>query len=139
MFYELNKLSYQVEEDEKRSRLWFELLVDGETVENLIKDEKAIPHYYFEDDENDLPYYINYENKKLHFLGVCICGHDGCGNIACEMEKDENFVNLKVFFYGSGYKPAEDIKFRFSRENYDSVIGEIRKRAKEYKEANENK
>jgi len=123
----LNKLGYQVEEekDTRSPKLWFELVIDGETVENLIDGEKAIPHYYFVDDGDDLPFYVNYENKKLHFLGVCICGHDSCGSTDCEIEKDNNFVTLKVFYYDGGYKPPEDIKFRFSRENFDSVISEI--------------
>lgn len=136
----LNKLSFQTEEENaRRSILWFELFIDGESIEKLLEDEKAIPHYYFEDVENDLPFYINYEGKKLHFLGVCTCGNDGCGNIACEIEKDESFVDFKVFYPEGGYKPPKDIIFKFTRENYDSVVSQITKQAKEYKEATENK
>ena len=32
-----------------------------------------------------------------------------------------------------------ELKFRFSRENYESVVNEIKRQAKEYKEAKENK
>ncbi|MGI8467464.1 MAG: hypothetical protein ACR2N3_03345 [Pyrinomonadaceae bacterium] len=136
---ELNKLSYQTEEtNARRSILWFELLIDGETVEKLIEDEKAIPYYLFEDEDVDLPALFDYEDKKYHIIGVCTCGHFGCGSTDCEIEKDENFVNLKVIFRGS-YKPPKDFKFKFSRENYDSVIGEIKKRAKEYKEKINNR
>lgn len=133
----LNKLSYQIEEekDSFQSNLWFELLIDGEPVEKLFGDEKAIPHFYFvEDDEIDLPLAFNYENKKFHLLGVCTCGHSGCGSTNCEIEKDENFANLKVPIYRE-FKLASELKFRFSRNNYDSVISEIKKRAKEYNEA----
>lgn len=137
----LNKLSYRTieQKDEFLPELWFELIVDGESIEKFIGEDKAIPYYYFEDDGDDLPFYINtYHNKKLHFLGVCSCGSDGCGHRACEVEKDESFVNIQVFFYGS-YKPQENIEFRFSRENYDFVISEIRKRSKEYKKTKEIK
>ena len=135
----LNKLSFQTEEENaRRCILWFELLIDGETVENLLGDEKAIPHYYFEDDGNDLPHFFDYENRKHHLLGVCTCGNDGCGHIACEIEKSENFVVFRVYFYGSNKHP-KDVKFKFSRENYDSAIGEIKRQAKEYKENIENK
>jgi len=137
----LNELSYRIEEekDSRSPKLWFELLIDGESIEKLLGDEKAIPHYYFEDVENDLPFYINFEGKKLHLLGVCICGHDGCGSIDCEIEKDNDFVDFKVFYPEGGYKPPEDIKFRFSRGNYDFVISEIKRKAREYKESRELK
>ncbi len=136
----LNKLSYRIEETEvaRRSILWFELLIDGEPIEKLIGDEKAIPYYFFEENDTDLTTFFDYENKKYHVVGICACGDAGCGSTDCEIEKVENFVNLQVIFRG-GYKHPKDLKFKFSRENYDSVISEIKKRAKEYKEANEDK
>lgn len=136
----LNKLSYQVEEEKnaRRSILWFELLIDDETVDKLIGDEKAIPYYFFEDNDVDLPTFFDYENKKFHVIGVCTCGDIGCGSTNCEIEKNENSVNLQVIF-PAGYKPQKDFKFKFLRENYDSIIDEIKKRAKEYKEAKEKK
>ncbi|HEY0428551.1 MAG TPA: hypothetical protein VGC76_12290 [Pyrinomonadaceae bacterium] len=135
---ELNKLSFQVIEGERNSLtgLCFELLIDGESIEKFIGEDKAIPYYLFEEDEVDLPAFLDYEKKKYHVIGVCICGDAGCGSTDCEIEKDENVVDLQVIFRG-GYQPPEDIKFRFSRENYDAVIGEIKHRAKEYKEAGE--
>ena len=141
----LNKLSFQIEEEKntRSPKLWFELVIDGEPIEKFIGGDKAIPHYYFDESENDyfdksennLPYEINYDNKKLYLLGVCICGHAGCGSTECEIEKDENFVDLKVFFPSAGYQPPEEIKFRFARENYESVISEITRQAKEYKKS----
>ncbi len=137
----LNKLSYQTEEEKntRSPKLWCELLIDGESIEKFVGEDKAIPHYYFEGNENELPYYVNYQSKKLHLLGVCICGDSGCGSTDCEIEKDQDYVELKVFYPSGGYQPPEEIKFRFARENYDSVISEIRRQAKEYKEAKENK
>ncbi len=144
----VNKLSFQTEEEKgnRFPKLWFELFVDGESIKKLISDEKAIPHYYFDESENEhfeeseknLPYEINYEGKKLYLLGVCICGHAGCGSTQAELEKSEDFVDLKVFFPSGGYQPPEEIKFSFARENYESVIDEITKLAKEYKEKSEN-
>lgn len=138
---ELNKLGYQVEEqkDSRRPNLWFELVIDGEPIENFIGEDKSIPYYYFDGDENDLPLQRNFENRKLYLLGVCICGESGCGSTECEVEKNQDSVELKVFYPSWGYQPPKEIKFRFSRENYDSVISEIRERAKEYKEATEIK
>jgi hypothetical protein len=130
----LNKLTYQTfEEKARRSILWFELLIDGETVEKLIGDEKAIPYFFFDENDVDLPTFLDYQNKKYHVIGICTCGDVGCGSTDCEIEKDENFVNLLVIF-PSGYKHPKELKFTFSRENYDSVIIEIKKRAKKYKE-----
>jgi hypothetical protein len=135
----LNKLSYQVEEDEKRSILWFELIIDEKPIGKLIEDDGAIPHYFFEDNEYDLPsYFDSYKNEESYILGVCSCGDIGCGMSQCKIEKDESFVALQVY-YPNNYKPPGDIKFKFSRENFDSVISEIRKQAKLYRETIESK
>ncbi len=139
---ELNKLSYYIHEEERenslQSILWFELLFDGVSIENLIGDDKAIPYYYFEDEDFDLPTFFDYQGKKYHIIGVCICGDAGCGSTDCEIIKDENFVKLKIIFRG-GYKPPTDFMFMFSRKNYDDVIFEIREKSKEYKKKRENK
>ena len=144
----VNKLSFQTEEEKgtRSPKLWFELVIDGEPIEKFIGEDKAIPHYYFDESENDcfdeseknLPYEINYEGKKLYLLGVCICGHAGCGREEAELEKGTDFVDLKVFYPSGGYQPPEEIKFKFARENYESVIDKITKLAKEYKEKSEN-
>lgn len=138
---ELNKLNFRAEEekDTRSPKLWFELLIDGESIEKYIGEDKAIPYYYFEEDTSDLPLQINYEGKKLYLLGVCICGDAGCGSNECEIVKDQNYVEFKVYYPPRGYQPPEEIKFRFARENYESVVSEIKRQAKEYKEARENK
>lgn len=144
----LNKLSFQTEEKDTGSpKLWFELVIDDEPIEKFIGEDKAIPHYYFDESENDyfverdknLPYEIRYNGKIVYLLGVCICGHAGCGSTECEIEKDENFVDLKVFYPLGGYQPPEEIKFRFARENYESVISEITRQAKEYQKTREKR
>ena len=144
----VNRLSFQTEEekDTRSPKLWFELIIDDEPIEKFIGEDKAIPHYYFDESENDyfneseknLPYEINNEGKKLYLLGVCICGHAGCGSIEAELEKDMDFVDLKVFYPSGGYQPPGEIKFRFARENYESVINAITKLAKAYKVKSEN-
>lgn len=138
---ELNKLNFQTEEekDTRSPKLWFELIIDGESIEKYIGEDKAIPYYYFWEDTKDLPVQINYEGKKLYLLGVCICGDAGCGSTECEIEKNQDYVQFKVFYPSGGYQPPEEIKFRFTSENYESVVSAIRKQAKEYKETRENK
>ncbi len=146
---ELNKLSYQVVELNDQSieykyfvdyedflTISFELLIDEAPIGSLLKtNNKAIPYYYF---ENDLPsYFHNYSNKEVHIIGVCSCGVDSCGNATCVLEKGESFVTFREIFK-DGFEFPKDFKFKFSRENYDSVISEIRKRAKEYKETIES-
>ena len=145
----VNKLSFKTEEKKGThfSILWFELLVDDESIEKYIGEDKAIPYnyfenYYFEKDTNDLPFQLNYKgkykDKKLYLIGVCTCGEAGCGSNECEIIKDQDYVELKVFYPSSGYQPPEEIKFKFARENYESVVSEIKRQAKVYKEAREN-
>ncbi len=142
----MNKLGFKAKEEKntRSPKLWFELFIDGESIEKYIGEDKAIPYYYFEDyyfekDTNDLPFQINYKDKKLYLLGVCICGEAGCGSNECEIVKDQNYVEFKGYYPPRGYQPPEEIKFRFARENYESVVSEIKRQAKEYKEARENK
>lgn len=111
----------------------FELLIDEKSVSSLLKaNNKAIPYYYFEKD--DLPFYFhNYRNKEVHIIGVRSCGESGCGESTCVLDKNEDFVIFKEI-YKDGFEFPKDFNFKFSRGNYDSVINEINKLAKEYKE-----
>ncbi len=147
----LNKLSYRIlepndqtiDEDyfvdyEDSLMPSFELLIDGKSVSSLLEaSNKAIPYYYFEN--NDLPsYFHNYRNKEVHIIGVCSCGISSCGSSSCVLEKGRDFVTFKEI-YEDGFEFPKDFSFKFSRENYDFVIDEISKMAKEYKEKVENK
>ncbi len=142
----VNKLSYRIVEPNEQTikedyfvdyqdspTISFELLIDGKPISSLLEaDNKAIPYYYFE--ENDLPsYFHNYRNMKVHTIGICSCGQGGCGESTCVLEKDKDFVVLKEIFK-DGFEFPKDFSFKFSRENYDSVTNEIKKLAEEYKE-----
>lgn len=146
---ELNKLTYRVVEQNDQTieedyfvdyqdspTISFELLIDGKSISSLLEaSNKAIPYYYFE--ENDLPsYFYNYRNKQVHTIGVCSCGVSGCGESTCVLEKSEDFVTFREIFK-DGFEFPEEFQFKFSRQNYESVITEIVKKANEYKKKNE--
>ena len=142
----LNKLSYRIvepneqtiEEDyfvdyEDSPTISFELLIDEKPISSLLEaNNKAIPYHYF--DKDNLPsYFHNYRNKEVHIIGVCSCGQCGCGESTCVLEKNDDFVIFRDIFK-DGFEFPKDFSFKFSRENYNSVINEIKKLAKEYKE-----
>ena len=140
----LNKLSYRIIEPNDQSieddyfvdyedfpTISFELLIDGETISDLLKtNNKTIHYYYF---ENDLPsYFHSYRNKEIHIIGVCSCGIDSCGSATCVLDKGEDLVAFREIFNG-GLEFPKDFEFRFSRENYDSMIKEVIEQANKYK------
>ena len=134
----LNKLSYRIEEEKESTfpGLWIELLVDEKPIDYLTEiGSRTIPQFYFENFENDLPKPSDsYQNKKVHLFGVCSCGIDGCGSAICEINKSKDLVSLEIKV-PEAYKSPTNYQFTFSRENYDAVIGEIKKQIKEYNES----
>ncbi len=108
------------------------MLIDDQTISSWLKTEdKAIPYFYFtENEEIDLPSCV-YENELIYFLAVCSCGDAGCGSFTMKMTKDENDVNLTAIDYGFGNDRREP-NFCFARENYDLVIKEIKEKAREF-------
>ncbi|HEX8638260.1 MAG TPA: hypothetical protein VF692_09370 [Pyrinomonadaceae bacterium] len=121
---ELNKLSYRVInwENEFLPSDYIELVVDGEPISVMLKSEyKSIPFRLFRND--DLPsYHQKYTGKRIYILGVCSCAEAGCGHSGCELEKKKNFVVFQEIF-ADNHESHKELKF--SRENYDSVVGEI--------------
>lgn len=135
---ESNKLSFRVEEEIESTfpGLWIELLIDEKSVNYLAEiDCRTIPQVYFDDCEIDLPKPTDsYQNRKTHLFGVCSCGIDGCGSAVCEIEKNDDFVKLKIIA-PKEFESSTNNQFKFSRKNYESVIGEIKKQIKEYNES----
>lgn len=124
----LNKLSYRLLDDDY---LCIELLIDGNPIEGLAEaDNKAIPFYDFE--TNELPHYYNeFEGAELYILGVCSCGVEGCGNAVCEITQEKDCVVFQNFRYG--HSLPKGTEFRFTHENYDSVMREIFEDVENYK------
>ncbi len=123
-----NKLGCRCLEDDYLS---IELLIDEKPIEGLAEsDNRAIPFYYFEND--DLPhFYSEYEGFELYVLGVCSCGDAGCGSAECEIVQEKDWVVFRNFRYG--HSLLEDAEFRFTHENYNSVIKAIVDEVRKYK------
>ena len=135
-----NKLDFQkkIIEDEDSPKLLFELVIDGIPLGHLLNtDDNKIPHWYFE--KEDLTSYLNeFSDKTDYVIGVCSCGESGCGCLGCEVLKDNKVVWRKNIF-NDGYKYPRNLKFQFSRENYDEVMQKIFTIAKKFRNGQESK
>lgn len=119
-----NKLNYRCLEDDYLS---IELLIDEKPIEGLIEaDNRAIPFYFF--DKDGLPQGYH---EKDYLLGVCSCGDSGCGSAECEIFRGEDCIVFHNFKYG--HSLPKDAEFRFSHENYYSVMKSIIEEVKKYK------
>lgn len=119
-----NKLNYRCIENDYLS---IELLIDEKPIEGLIEaDNQAIPFYFFEKDVLPQGYH-----KNDYLLGACSCGDSGCGSAECEIIREDNCVVFQNFKYG--HSLPKDAEFKFSHENYDSVMRSIIEEVKKYK------
>ena len=124
---ELNKLTYQRTDD---NGLSFELFVDNISINKLVESEnEAIPYWVFED---ELPSWGINKESGFRIVGVCDCGEYGCGNTRCRVIREKDNVTFREFFV-DGYINPRNIEFKFSLENYNSVISGIIKEVKNYK------
>ena len=118
---EINQLDFQKIEYKSEPELSFELIIDGIPVGQLLKtNENEIPHWYF-DKEEFSSYYSDFHKKTFHLIGVCSCGESGCGQLGCEVVKEEDFIILENLF-NDGFRYKPELKFTFSRGNYNEVI-----------------
>ena len=119
-----NELSYCCQDGDYLS---IQLLIDGEPFDGLIEaDNQAIPFYFF--DKDILP--KGYHDKD-YLLGVCSCGDAGCGSVECEIIREKDCVIFRNFKYG--HSLPKDAQFKFTHENYDSVMKSIIEKVKKYK------
>jgi hypothetical protein len=135
----MNTLSFRTTEDYGLS---IELLIDGQPLAALSPDSEdtKIPYYYF---EGDLPLgYWGQDDASIKCIGVCICGHAGCGSTECRVVREGDMV---IFRNISGcvnpsYPENDDGKeFRVTSANYDSVIADIMNEVENYKARNDSK
>lgn len=128
----LNQLSYQLIND--GNGLSVELFVDDVSINKLAdSDNEAIPFWIF---DNELPFLGTDKDSDVRIVGVCVCGEYGCGNTRCRVIKEQDIVIFREFFVDS-YTNPRNIEFKFSSENYNSVISEIIKEVREFKDKSE--
>src|SRR5439155_22523379 len=124
----MNTLAYRSNED---LGLSFELLVDGQLLGNLVGSrDTAIPYWIIRE---DLPYWPpsgNPGDLESRIVCVCSCGEYGCGHTRCRVIRDEE----KVIFWefdGDVSREGGDKSFEFTRANYDKVVSEIVRHARQ--------
>jgi hypothetical protein len=124
----VNELDFRVT---NANDLSFELLVDGSGIEGLEEaDNRSIPSWEFETAE--LPNYFNHFKKRQeHLLGICSCGHSGCGAAGCVLKKDSSFVYFTNIFI-DGLELPDDYQLVFTRENYESVMERIQQEIRRF-------
>ena len=127
----MNFLDYRSDDE---LGLSFELLVDGKPLGELIGSQhQAIPYWIFEDDLPYLPPHSpeNRTDAEIRIVAVCGCGEYGCGHTKCRVERNGDEVVFRDFH--EDLTPKSEVKvFRFSRENYDTVVAAILKEVKEF-------
>ena len=133
----MNTLSFRTTDD---NGLSIELLIDGEPLSKLSPDDEdtKIPYYDF---EGDLPLgYWGRDDASIKCIGVCICGHSGCGSTECRVVREGNtvvFRNISGCVNPNFPKPDDGKEFRVTSDNYDSVIAGIMDEVKNYKVRND--
>lgn len=136
----MNILSYKTD---SYHYLNFELLVDGELLGDLVGSQNThFPYWIVED---NLPYFppLSPENREpdTFIVSVCDgCGEYGCGHTQCKILRNGNKI-VFCAFQGELSSNAEEKEFCFSVENYESIVSQIVKLAKEeqLKDTNKNK
>jgi hypothetical protein len=128
----MNTLSFRTTEDHGLS---IELLIDGQSLVELVDlGDTLIPYYYF---EGDLPLgYWGASDPSIKCIGVCSCGESGCGAAECRVVREGNVIVFRDF--SSNINPKYEKKEKDGREyrvtaaNYDSVIANIMKQVADY-------
>lgn len=130
VFLEMNILSYKTDD---YHQLYFELLVDGEPLGNIIGSQNTYFPYWIVED--NLPYFPpnspEHREENTFIVSVCDgCGEYGCGNTHCKIIRKDNEI---VFcdFHGELSANAEAKEFHFAIENYATVVNQIVTQAKE--------
>ena len=124
----MNTLSYRCIED---NGLSFELLVDGQPLGALVGARGiAIPYWIVENDLPYLPPHCEPHDPEIRIVCVCSCGEYGCCHTRCRMIREGDEIVLRDFDLDAGPEGTRR-EFRFSRPNFEAVIGEIIHRARE--------
>jgi hypothetical protein len=127
----MNKLAYRCTDD---NGLSFELLVDGEPLGKLVgAHDWAIP---FWDIVDDLPYFPPHGRKRgadIRIVCCCSCGEYGCGHTQCRVLHENDVVLFRDFDFDASPDGQRRV-FRFSADNYQTVVSEIVVRARAMQE-----
>lgn len=125
----MNTLDYRSTD---QNGLSFELLVDGQPLDELIgSKDTPIPFWLFDDGMSDLPPYSPERDPEIRIIAVCSCGEYGCGRSLCRVVREGDSVVFRDFEGDLGSEKSLK-EFRFSSANYSSVVSEIIKGANEY-------
>lgn len=135
----MNTLSFRTTEDHGLS---IELLIDGQPLAQMFPDDPdtKIPYYDF---EGGLPLgYWGQEDSSIKCIGVCICGHSGCGRTECRVVREgETVVFRNISSCVNPHHPEKDggKEFRVTSANYDAVTADIMKQVLDYQARTEQR
>jgi len=126
---QMNTLGYRVTD---QNGLSFELLFDGRPLSKLIgARDTPIPFWLFEKGMSGLPPYSPERGDEVRIVAVCQCGEYGCGRSLCRVVHEDDSVLFRDFEGDLGSEKSLK-EYRFSSDNYSSVISEMVKQASEY-------
>ena len=129
----MNTLSFRTTED---NGLSIELLIDGQPLAALSPDDEdtKIPFYDF---DGDLPLgYWGQEDASIKCIGVCICGHAGCGGVECRVVRKGDtviFRDISVCVNPRYPNNNDGREFCVTSANYDLIIAGIMNEVNDYK------
>jgi hypothetical protein len=129
----MNTLSFRTIEE--HYGLGIELLIDGQPIVELVDlGDTLVPYYDF---EGDLPLgYWSADDPSIKCIGVCVCGHRGCGRAECRVVREGDVVVFRDFSgcVNPKHEPKEKDgrEFRVTAVNYDSVLADIMKEVADY-------
>jgi hypothetical protein len=129
----MNILDYRSIENHTLS---FELLVDGESISELVgTSDTAIPYRLFKNGIALSPIARLNRNIGKQVVAVCSCSEWGCSSTRCDVVKSWDGNIIFRDFLTKISSPASEFNvfmFSFSPVNYDSVITEIFQKIEEY-------
>jgi hypothetical protein len=121
---DLNVLSFEKSEE---NGLSFELVVDGEPLDDLVGGATGgIPYWIIEDDLTHISASKTEagEEPNERIVCVCSCGEYGCGHTRCRILKVDRLVVFSSFASIVSTE-GRNKTFCFTRKNYDDLIAQI--------------
>jgi hypothetical protein len=127
----MNALSYHRTQE---NGLSFELLVDWQPLGALIGSQNhALPYWLLENDLPHWPPYGSHPDPEIRIVTVCSCGEHDCGHTQCRVIHADEQVIFRDFDFDASPEGRKQA-FRFTRANYEAVVTEIARLAREFAE-----
>jgi hypothetical protein len=101
--------------------LYFDLVVDGKPIQEILNCEDAgIPYWLVTDGIPHYPADSPNETHDVRLVAVCGCSVPGCGHTRCTMKRNGDTVIFKDFVGERGHQ-RQNARFVFRSVDYDAA------------------